>query len=134
MKPVLAQRLRAARAAIHPEITQRAIAKECEVSPSAVSLWEAGKPEPSATHLVALAKRYRVTTDWLLGSDTVFKTAKEPAITYDAHHVPLLEAASLAMWQLTGATQSVQTSSEYPENTAAAMVVTSEALTSVCPA
>jgi SOS-response transcriptional repressor LexA len=134
MKSVLSQRLRSARAAIHPEITQRQIAKECDVSPSAVNLWEAGKTEPSATNLLALAKRYRVTTDWLLGSDAVYKESKNSATTESAYHVPLVSSTDIGMWQLNDSTHLIQTCGHYPNKTAAAMLVANDALASVCPA
>jgi transcriptional regulator with XRE-family HTH domain len=64
---VLSQRIREARMAMNPHVTQRDVAKRCGLSPSAVNLWESGKTEPSATNLVILAKWFRVSTDWLLG-------------------------------------------------------------------
>lgn len=50
MKPILAQRLRAARQAMHPKVTQRDVAKRMKLSPS-------------------LASWPNVSTDWLLVAD-----------------------------------------------------------------
>ena len=41
---------------MHPEITQREVAKRLKLSPSAVNLWEAGKTEPSAIVLVSIGR------------------------------------------------------------------------------
>jgi len=56
MKSQLSQRLKSARMAITPPITQRDVAKRLELTPSAVNLWEAGKTEPAASHLADGAK------------------------------------------------------------------------------
>lgn len=70
MKSQLSQRLKSARMAITPPITQRDVAKRLELTPSAVNLWEAGKTEPAASHLAEMARWYQVSTDWLLGVDS----------------------------------------------------------------
>lgn len=134
MKTVLAQRLRAARVAIYPEITQRAVAKHFDVSPSTVNLWEAGKTEPSAHDLVELARMYGVTTDWLLGfaqgdGKIITRGDTSPPI----FTVPVVPASALRQWKLTIQTELLQTSSLYPAGTAAGMLVASDALTSTCP-
>lgn len=134
MKSVLAQRLRAARSAIHPEITQRQIAKEMDVSPSAVNLWEAGKTEPSAGDLAKLSARYKVSTDWLLGVDagkSVVKKEQSDAPTI--YTVPVVTPNSLVRWHWESILDILQTSVSYPPQTAAAMMVTSDALNSTCP-
>lgn len=133
MKSILGQRLRAARLAIYPEITQRSVAKQLEVSPSSVNLWEAGKTEPSAEALVTLAKMYNVTTDWLLGMaddrNKALRTGSAPLI----FTVPVVPPADLRQWHLNIPTEQLQTSVLYPAGTAAGMVVASDALTSSCP-
>lgn len=134
MKPILAQRLRAARAAIHPEITQRQIAKEMEVSPSAVNLWEAGKTEPSASDLAKLAGRYKVSTDWLLGVDESTRPAvKRESNTPSVYTVPVVTPNSLVRWHWDSVLELLQTSVAYPPQTAAAMLVSTDALNSSCP-
>ena len=133
MKTILGQRLRAARLAIYPEITQRSVAKTLEVSPSSVNLWEAGKTEPSADALVTLAKMYNVSTDWLLGvaddKHKILRPGSAPLI----FSVPVVPPAALRQWHLNIPTEQLQTSVLYPAGTAAGMVVASDALTSTCP-
>ena len=63
-KTLLSQRLRAARQAIHPPVTQRQVAARLKLSPSAVNLREAGKTQPAAEDLAELARWYGVSTDW----------------------------------------------------------------------
>ena len=52
-------------------LTQREVSELLDVSPHAVWCWEAGKTKPSAEHLVELASRCQVSTDWLLGREVV---------------------------------------------------------------
>ena len=132
MKTVLAQRLRAARQALHPAITQREVAKRLKVSPSAVNLWEAGKTQPNAESLAALARWYQVTSDWLLGVEENHRPAKASAKP-PMYTVPVVSPAALAKWQLTVVNEMLQTSVAYPPGTAAAMLVSSDAMTSTCP-
>ena len=134
MKSTLAQRLRAARNAIYPEVTQRQIAKEMEVSPSAVNLWEAGKTEPSAGDLARLSARYKVSTDWLLGVDSgKGVTKQEKTGTPPIYTVPVVTPGSLVRWHWDSILETLQTSVAYPPQTAAAMMVSSDALHSICP-
>lgn len=132
MKPVLAQRLRAARQALHPPVTQRAVATRMSVSPSAVNLWEAGKTEPSAHALVELARWYQVTADWLLGIEESHRPVKQ-AVKPPMFAVPVVSPSALARWQLNIVNEMLQTSVAYPPGTAAAMLVDSDAMTSTCP-
>jgi len=134
MKTLLAQRLRAARAAITPEITQRDVAKRLGLSFSAVNLWEAGKTEPSAAAIAELAQWYNVSTDWLLGVESkapniVHHTKDDPPVWT----VPVVSPSALVRWQLDAVSELLQTSVAYPPGTAAAILVTSDALTSSCP-
>jgi SOS-response transcriptional repressor LexA len=134
MKPTLAQRLKAARAAIHPEITQRQIAKELDLSPSAVNLWEAGKTEPSAGDLAKLSARYKVSTDWLLGADNAENLPAQAHSAKTINTVPIVPPSSMVRWSLENSEATLlQTTVAYPQQTAAAMLVTSDSLASVCP-
>jgi len=133
MKTQLAQRLKAARMAISPDITQRDLAKRMGLSPSAVNLWEAGKTEPGVTQIAELSRWYQVSTDWLLGvddSDSATSTKKtKPAI----HTVPVVDPASLVRWAWDAINSTLQTSKSYPPGTAAAILVNTDALASICP-
>lgn len=132
MKPILAQRLRAARQAMHPKVTQRDVAKRMKLSPSAVNLWEAGKTEPGAGHLAELADWYNVSTDWLLGvGDTrpVKTVGKAPPLWT----VPVVTPSDMVRWHWDAVLSLLQTAVLYPPKTAAAMLVASDALTSSCP-
>lgn len=137
MSNTLAQRLTAARQAIHPKITQRDVAARLNRSPSAVNLWEKGKTQPSSDDLVKLSNWYGVSTDWLLGADSgnqnnalgiaVIKTAL-PLYT-----VPIVEPASLVRWHWDNVLGLMQTVIAYPSQTAAGLLVSSDALNSICP-
>lgn len=131
MKPILAQRIRAARKSMHPAITQREVAKRLGLSPSAVNLWEAGKTEPSAHDLVEMANWFGVSADWLLGSETApdRRQTKRPII----NTVPVLSPQALAKWLWDDSIELLQTSVAYPQHTAAGMLVASDAMTSTCP-
>ena len=52
-------------------LTQKQVAQFAGVSPHAVWCWEAGKMKPSHEHLLELAYRCEVSTDWILGRDVV---------------------------------------------------------------
>ena len=52
-------------------LTQKEVSELLGVSAHAVWCWEAGKTKPSGEHLVDLASRCEVSTDWLLGRDVV---------------------------------------------------------------
>lgn len=133
MKSVLAQRLRAARQALYPAITQREVAKRMKVSPSAVNLWESGKTQPSAETLAALSRWFGVTSDWLLGVEEGHRPTKASTTLPPLHTVPVVTPDALARWQLNLPTELLQTAIAYPPGTAAAMLVASDALTSTCP-
>lgn len=62
-------RIREAR--VRAGMTQAEVAKLVGVSPHAVWAWEHGRAKPSHEHLLELAHRCEVTTDWLLGRDVV---------------------------------------------------------------
>ena len=48
-------------------LTQQELAKETNLSKSAIAFWELNKRTPNATAIVALAKYFGVTSDYLLG-------------------------------------------------------------------
>jgi len=48
------------------DMSQEQLAKALGISPSAVGMYEQGRREPSAATLVALAKLFEVSTDYLL--------------------------------------------------------------------
>lgn len=137
MSNTLPQRLRAARQAIQPVITQRDVAARLGRSPSAVNLWEKGKTQPNNDDLVELSRWFGVSTDWLLGADTsmqpsgrasgVIKT--DPQI----YTVPVVDHSSLVRWHWESALGLLQTSVSYPAHTAAGVLVSSDALNSICP-
>jgi len=117
MKSQLSQRLKSARMAITPPITQRDVAKRLELTPSAVNLWEAGKTEPAASHLAEMARWYQVSTDWLLGvdsSDTIAKVSKKGTPTLNS--VSVVSPMLLVRWAWDTATELLQTTLAYPPN------------------
>lgn len=130
-KTVLSQRLRAARQAIHPEVTQRQVAARLKLSPSAVNLWEAGKTQPKAEHLAELSRWYSVSTDWLLGveSERRLATKARPPL----HTVPVVSPSALVKWHWDSVIELLQTAVAYPAGTAAGMLVATDALASDCP-
>ena len=52
-------------------MTQAEVANLVGVSPHAVWSWESGRAKPRHDHLLELAHRCEVTTDWLLGREVV---------------------------------------------------------------
>lgn len=135
MKAQFAQRLRAAREAMNPEMTQRAVAKLMDKSFSAVNLWEAGKTQPNAEDIAALSKLYGISCDWLLGVDSsatskaIHTSKSAPRI----NTVPVVQQASLIRWTWEEVEEVLQTSVAYHPQTAAAIKVESDALQSTCP-
>lgn len=65
MKDNFGERLRALR--LEKGIGQVQLAKEFDVGKSIVSLWELGKCEPTLSKLVAIAKYFDVSIDYLAG-------------------------------------------------------------------
>ena len=58
-------------------MSQAQLAKKLQISPSAVGMYEQGRREPSVDTLVALARVFGITTDFLLtGSPTSPEEAK----------------------------------------------------------
>ena len=52
---------------LEKEIGQIALAKQLSVSKGIISLWENGLREPTLSNLIALAKFFEVSLDYLLG-------------------------------------------------------------------
>ena len=52
-------------------LTQAEVARLLGVSPHSVWSWENAKTQPNHEHLMELASRCEVSTDWLLGRDVV---------------------------------------------------------------
>lgn len=131
MRPLLAQRLRAARQAINPPVTQRQVAARLDLSASAINLWESGKTQPSAEHLAELARWYEVSADWLLGVESNRPAPRDKPLIWT---VPVVAPDSLRAWHWEAVSQHLQTAVLYPPSTAAAILVATDALTSSCPA
>jgi DNA-binding XRE family transcriptional regulator len=125
-------RLRSAREAMFPAVTQRDVANRLGVSFSAVNLWEQGNAFPKPALLIEISKWFSVSVDWLLGIDQAPR--KGIPVKTGEHHVstvPVVTAASLSRWHWDVALDAVQTSIAYPEGTAAAIIVTSDSLANV---
>ena len=48
-------------------ISQMQLAKDLNISQSAIAKWELGKTEPTASAVIAIAKYFNETTDYILG-------------------------------------------------------------------
>ncbi|HWW46280.1 MAG TPA: helix-turn-helix transcriptional regulator [Xanthobacteraceae bacterium] len=68
-------RLREARRAVRPKLTQAAVAERIGVTAQAVSGWERGEAKPEHDKLSIVAKLYGVTVDWLLDGREVHEAA-----------------------------------------------------------
>ena len=64
----LPERLRMARTNLG--ISQRAVAKHLDVSPSIISSYETGERTPSTENLLSLSYLYHCSTDYLLGRES----------------------------------------------------------------
>lgn len=56
---------------IEKNIGQVELAKALDVSKGIISLWENGLREPSMTNLIALAKFFEVSIDYLVGLENI---------------------------------------------------------------
>jgi transcriptional regulator with XRE-family HTH domain len=130
MKTILSQRLRAARQAMHPSVTQRAVAQRLKLSPSAINLWEHGKTQPSAQDIAELSRWFGVSADWLLGVET---NRPGPKVKPPVFTVPVVDSSALLRWHWEAVSEALQTAVLYPPGTAAAILVASDALSSACP-
>lgn len=50
-------------------LSQMQLARELNLSQSAVAKWELGKTEPTASAIIKVAKYFNETTDFMLGMD-----------------------------------------------------------------
>jgi transcriptional regulator with XRE-family HTH domain len=125
-------RLRSAREAMFPPVTQRDVANRLGVSFSAVNLWEQGNAFPKPALLIEISKWFSVSVDWLLGIDQAPR--KGIPINTGEHHINtvlVVSISSLNRWNWDVSLDAIQTSIAYPEGTAAAIVVSSDSLASV---
>ena len=65
MDTIFGERLKELR--IERQVGQVELAKELGVSKGIISLWENGLREPKLLNLIALAKYYKTSTDYILG-------------------------------------------------------------------
>lgn len=76
-------------------LTQKELADEIGVSASAIGFWENGVNEPKANYVLALAKVFDVSTDYLLGNENESgfnKTAEVPkSRTYSREEIKLVD-------------------------------------------
>ena len=70
--------------------TQRQLAQKLQVSPSIVSGYETGDRTPSLENLLALAKLYNCSTDYLLGMN-----ADDPSIAIDTEGLTIQQITVL---------------------------------------
>lgn len=70
-------RLRQARKATQPKVTQAMVAKALDVSPQAVSGWERGEAMPEPDKLLPLGNILKVDVAWLLGESAAIKLKSE---------------------------------------------------------
>jgi SOS-response transcriptional repressor LexA len=131
MPKTLAQRLKAARGAMSPAVTQRDVAKKFNVTAGSVSLWESGSTEPSVDVLAELARTYGVSVDWLVGLDE--QTPVSVVGSIQINTVPVLTPLAMAGWKMGSPLSYLQTTVAYAMGTTAAMLVASDALSSTCP-
>lgn len=131
MKTLLSKRLRAAREAMQPAVTQRDVAKRLELHPSTVNLWEAGKTEPKTEHLAELSRWFQVPVEWLLGIESTAPGATGKNL--DIYTVPVVKPRDLIAWHWEKVTELLQTSHEYPTGTAVGVQSETQAMAETCP-
>lgn len=119
---ILAERLGAARAAMDPAVSQRAVARRLGLASATVSLWESGKTQPDIDTIVYLAGWFNTSVEWLYGVG-----ARPAPATLQASDimpsVPLVALASLERWHLAASRSSVQTRLAYPPGQAVAIQI-----------
>ncbi len=67
MKQIFAERVKELR--LEKGIGQIQLAKEIDVGKSVISLWELGRCEPTLSKLIALARYFGVSIDYLAGME-----------------------------------------------------------------
>lgn len=77
-------------------LTQKELANKMNISPSAVSMYEAGRRDPDTETLVKFSKFFNVTTDYLLGETSNIPLTQEHLTTInDAVNTHLGEDISI---------------------------------------
>lgn len=71
-------------------LSQRAVAKKLDVSPSIISSYENGERTPSTENLLALSYLYSCSTDYLLGKERVHPHTMIDATGLEPRQVSLL--------------------------------------------
>lgn len=71
-------------------LSQRAVARHLDVSPSIISSYETGERTPSAENLLALSNLYRCSTDYLLGKDNTIQSIVIPVEGLTAKQIQLI--------------------------------------------
>ena len=71
-------------------ISQRAVARKLDVSPSIISSYETGERTPSVENLLQLSYLYRCSTDYLLGRESIPAKAMLCVEGLDARQIQLL--------------------------------------------
>ena len=79
---MLGKRIKAIR--MENNITQAELAKEINVTRSAVALWETDKTDPDIENIIELAKFFKITTDYLLGLED--EAGRKIYINNEIHH------------------------------------------------
>ena len=68
MKMSIGLRIKTRRAELG--LSQRALAKKCQISGSSVALWESDQTEPSGKNLMQAAKALETTPEWITTGET----------------------------------------------------------------
>lgn len=71
-------------------LSQRAVARHLDVSPSIISSYEMGERTPSLENLLALSYLYHCSVDYLLGRETIPKQAMLCVEGLDSRQVQLV--------------------------------------------
>lgn len=129
----LGRRLRQAREAVEPPLTQVDIARLLDRSKGAVCKWESGENEPNSSCIIALSKLYGVTVDWLIGLEAgpAHKRANPPVAVTGT--VPVVSSSHAARWSFEAPIEVLVTAKQYPPGAAAAILVDSAAMANTCP-
>lgn len=129
----LGRRLRQAREAVEPPLTQVDIARLLDRSKGAVCKWESGENEPNSSCIIALSRLYGVTVDWLIGLEAgpAHKRANPPVAVTGT--VPVVSSSHAARWSFEAPMEVLVTAKQYSPGTAAAILVDSAAMAKTCP-
>lgn len=111
---ILGERIRQARMMTDPPVKQEEVAQHVSVGKAAVSAWEVGKNSPSPSDLMAIAKLFNVSLDWLFDYEP-----KTPLV----RNVALVAKEALALWSYRKVLGRVQAARDYRSNEAMAVLV-----------